>query len=85
MQVEGNSVTIYGLVYKNGSANINICLNASTSTQYNLVCTTFSQNSKTTVVASPVVLYGLGSGTHEIYLENRDPGKLFLFDGIRPQ
>ncbi|MBZ0296088.1 MAG: S8 family peptidase, partial [Anaerolineae bacterium] len=83
MQVylEGNALTIYQAADRKSSSWVQVCL-VIPNTEDELVCTNYSQNSRKSAYFTPVMIYGLGDGEHEVILENRDTRK-FNVDALQ--
>jgi hypothetical protein len=82
VSVSGNALTLYQLSHSGGSRNVRFCLVVEGISDNSLQCANFSQNSSSTMVSAPVTLYGFGSGTHNVVIENRDHGYLMLIDAL---
>jgi hypothetical protein len=81
----GNSLIVYGSSSATGSNNIRFCVVVpnTTSPTGRLQCGTVRQNG----VASytPTILYGFGSGSHDVVFDNRAPGMTFTIDSLVPR
>ena len=80
--VPGNSFTLYQVIGGIGSRNVRICVVGGSSTDTTLSCTTISQRSSIGRYAVPVTIYGLGPGSHNIIVENRDHGAWMYIEGV---
>jgi hypothetical protein len=79
--VNGNAFTLYASSYASGSKNVEICVVNGDGTNNGENCTNISLNSATSVMSSPITIYGLGSGG-DVYINNRDHGRYLIIDAI---
>lgn len=70
--MEGNALVIYQKADRKSSSWVQACLVIPGTDEGERLCTNFSQNSRKATYFTPIVIYGLGAGTHEVILENRD-------------
>lgn len=92
MYITGNALTLYQTADTRNSADVRICL---VITDAVIHCSdkgeerranqtsSFSQNGRRTYF-TPIVFYGLGDDEHQVIFENRDHGRSFSIDAIRP-
>ncbi len=79
--VEGNALTIYQKVDNRSSAEVQVCLVIESIEGNLLECTDFSQRGRRTYF-TPIMLYGFGSGEHQVIFENLDSGR-FNVDALQ--
>ncbi len=80
--VEGNTLILYQELGTKNSSSVQACLVVFGTQANELLCNTFSQNSRGGFF-KPIAFFGLGEGTHEIIFENKTPGRRFNIDGLQ--
>mgnify|MGYP002336118150 CR=1 FL=1 len=84
-RMTGNALIVYGAASASGSSSIRFCLVIpnTTAPASRLNCGTFSQNGVGSY--TPTILYGFGSGQHDVVFDNRAPGMTFTVDSVTPR
>ncbi|NJL54640.1 hypothetical protein HC928_05160 [bacterium] len=76
----GNAITVTLSVGPSFSNEARICFVSGA--EATLRCVTFSQNNSSTVDQVPLTIYGIGTGSHNVIIENLDPLRGLLIDSI---
>jgi hypothetical protein len=81
----GNSLIVYGSATGTGSTNVQFCVVVPNqlSPSARLQCGSFSQNGVSSY--TPTILYGFGSGQHDVIFDNRAHGFTFTIDSLVPR
>jgi hypothetical protein len=81
----GNSLIVYGSATGTGSTNVQFCVVVPNqlSPSARLQCGSFSQNGVSSY--TPIILYGFGSGQHDVIFDNRAHGFTFTIDSLVPR
>jgi hypothetical protein len=97
VRVTGNAVTFFQTFASNGSRDVSVCLLVQTAGNRAgaVHCGETSETTKTVQQAqwsqfgtgrfSPIMIYGLGAGTHQLIIENRDHNRVLSIDAIMVQ